>query len=151
MTDTAIPAPPDDFDHGSFVVASYYVFPSGYHDVPEAPDRDRWRLTVVDAGDGWAIRRRRMCLNVRGQFEFEPPVHARTPEFLWRCRFPEGAALHRARTVVDVMAVDGLTFRRYVEQYRAETRERARAELTKCSGSLWRRVSRLGQPSTRLD
>lgn len=127
--------------HGSFAIAAYYVYPTGYDDVPEAPDRERWRLSVVDAGDGWAVRRGRMCLNIRGQFEFEPPVHARTPEFLWRCRFPEGAALHRARTAVDIMAVDGLTFRRYVEQYRNQTRQKAHDELRKNNGSLWQRLS----------
>lgn len=115
--------------HSTYEVAAYIVYPTGYDDVPEAPARDQWRLHVVDAGDGWAIRRRRMCLNFRGQFEIDPPPDVRTPDFLHRCRYNERAALHRARLFIDTMTVDGLTFRRYLEQHRANMRDQARAEL----------------------
>lgn len=127
-----------------YEVAAYTVYPSGYHQIPEAPARHLWRLSVIDAGDGWAIRHRRMCLNFRGQFELDPPVDVRTPDFLHRCRYTERAALHRARLFIDTMTVDGLTFRRYIKQYRQDMREQARAELREhAEQSLWRRFAKL--------
>jgi hypothetical protein len=136
----------------TYEVAVYIVYPTGYDDVPEAPGRERWRLQVVDAGDGWAIRRRRMCLNFRGEFEIDPPPDIRTPEFLHRCRFNERAALHRARLFIDTMTVDGLTFRRYIKQYREEMREQARTEVrAQAEQSAWRRLGRkLTVPGKRV-
>lgn len=127
----------------TYDVAAYIVYPTGYHDVPEAPGRERWRLHVVDAGDGWAIRLGRRCLNFRNELEIDPPPDVRTPAFLHRCRYNERAALHRARLFIDTMTVDGLTFRRYIAQHREDMREQARAEVrAQAERSAWKRLSR---------
>lgn len=122
---------PETDTYPSYQVASYTVYPTGFHHAADAPKRDQWCVTVADAGDGWAIRWRSRCMNYRGQWEYEPPPGARTGEFLKRCRFSEQAALLRAQREIDDVIVDGLTFTEYVERFVAEHRRRARAVLRK--------------------
>lgn len=119
-----------DPQRASYRVSGYTVYPSGYDRVA-APQRENWRIMVVDADDGWSIRWRSRCLNYRGLWDYEPPRQSRTPEFLARCRFTEHAALQRARLAVDRLTVDGMTFDEFVEHVRAEATKKARAELTK--------------------
>jgi hypothetical protein len=103
----------------TYLVSAYTVRPTNYAKTTH-PDRERWCLTVTDAGDGWVIRRRNMCLNFRNEWEFEPPRHVRDAGFLNRCRFNEQAALLRARRVVDRLRVRGQTFAEFQEELRQE-------------------------------
>lgn len=112
--------------HATYEISAYVVYPAGFHDVPGAPERHKWQITVADAGDGWAIRWRARCMSYKGLWEFEPPPEARIPEFLKRCRFNEHAALFRARQAVDELIVDGMTFSEYVADYRRHHRNTAR-------------------------
>lgn len=122
-------------ERANYRVSGYTVYPSGYDRIA-APARENWRITVVDADDGWSVRWRSRCLSYRGLWEYEPPRQSRTPEFLARCRFTEQAALHRARMAVDRLAVDGLTFDEFVDRVRADAARKARAELKKKRGLL---------------
>jgi len=72
--------------------------------------KDRWTLDVVDAGNGWAIRRGEECLNVALQWEKERSLALCDAQFVRRCRYNEHAALLRARRVIDRLEVWGLTF-----------------------------------------
>lgn len=133
MVDSAEPAhagQPTESDRPTYRISGYTVYPSGYDRVA-APERENWRITVVDADDGWSIRWRSRCLNYRGAWEFEPPRRSRTPDFVARCRYSEHAALHRARAAVDRLTVDGMTFDEFVDRVRAESARKARAELAK--------------------
>lgn len=96
-------------------VASYTVYPSGFDEV-EGTDRERWCLTVVDAGNGWAIRRGNRCLNVALQWEQERAPALCDSQFLRRCRYNEHAALLRARRIVDRLEVGGMTFDEYASR-----------------------------------
>jgi hypothetical protein len=109
-------------------VRSYTVYPTGFDRVADIR-KDSYCLTVVDAGDGWAIRWRSRCMDYRGRLDFEPPRDARTPVFLKQFRFNEHAALHRARLAIDDLVVDGMTFDEFVEHVQAEARTRALAVL----------------------
>jgi hypothetical protein len=115
--------------------ASFLVYPTGYDQIA-APEKRNWCLTVADAGDGWSIRWRSRCLNYREQWEFEPPVRARTADFLRRCRFSQYAALQRARHAVDDLVVNGETFAEFVERVRAEAAAAARGKLADHGGML---------------
>lgn len=124
-----------DPQRASYRVSGYTVYPTGYDRVA-APERENWRIMVVDADDGWSIRCRSRCLNYRGVWEYEPPRPSRTPDFLARCRFTEHAALHRARMAVDRLTVDEMTFDEFVDRVKADASRRARAELKKKKRSL---------------
>jgi hypothetical protein len=124
-----------DPQRASYRVSGYTIYPSGYDRVA-APARENWRIMVVDADDGWSIRWKSRCLNYRGVWEFEPPRQSRTPDFLARCRFTEHAALHRARTAVDRLTVDGMTYDEFVDWVRADAMRKARVELKKKKRSL---------------
>jgi hypothetical protein len=112
-------------DRPRYEVSTYTVFPSGFDRV-SGLERDHWRIFVVDAGDGWAVRWRRMCLNIRGTWEIEPPARVRGPEFLHRCRFSERNALDRARKAVDRLTVNGLTYDEFVVEVHEEAAAKAR-------------------------
>lgn len=101
----------------TYRVASYTVYPSGFHEV-DITAKERWCLVVVDAGNGWAIRRGDMCLNIALQWEAERPPSLCDTEFVRRCRYNEHAALLRARRVVDRLEAAGLTFDEYVVDVR---------------------------------
>jgi hypothetical protein len=106
----------------------YTVYPSGFDRVA-VPERGRWLIHVVDAGEGWAVRWRGKCLNYRRYWEFEPPPKGRSADFLNRCRFSERGALHRARQVVDDLVVDGRTYDEFVTHVREREAAKARAAL----------------------
>ncbi len=93
----------------TYRVAAYTVRPSGFHDLDSAA-KERWCLSVVDAGNGWAIRRGDRCLNIALQWEDEREAALCDAQFVLRCRYNEHAALLRARRVVDRLEVAGLTF-----------------------------------------
>lgn len=112
----------------TYRVTGYTVVPSGFDRV-SVPERDRWLITVSDTGDGWAVRRRTLCLNYRRTWEFEPPPRARSEDFLHRSRFSEQAALNRAREVIDSMVVDGLTYDEFVDKVRQDSVVKARRVL----------------------
>lgn len=112
----------------TYRVAAYTVYPSGFERISH-PHKHRWCVTVADAGDGWAIRRGNMNLNIQREWEFEPPVNVRDSNFLRRCRFNEHAALLRARRVIDKLTTQGLTFEEFVQQVRKEAAELARQHL----------------------
>lgn len=101
------------------MITSYTVRPTGFSDVVHRA-KHKWCVTVDDAGDGWAIRRGRMCLNFRNEWEFEPPRGSRDAAFLRRCRFNEHAALMRCRRVIDHLDHEGLTFAEFTKQVHAE-------------------------------
>ena len=134
-------------DHPTYEISAYTVFPTGYRRAVDAPKRDAWRVTVTDAGDGWAIRWRARCMNYRGAWEFEPPLEARNADFLKRCRFNEHAALLRARRAVDDLIVDGQTFTEYVDTFWAVHREEARAVLRRRRRGLFGRERPLREES----
>lgn len=117
----------------SYRVSTYTVYPTGYDRIA-VPERKQWCISVVDAGDGWAIRWRSRCLDYRGTWVFEPPMKGRTADFLSRCRYSEHAALHRARQIVDDLIVNGLTYDEFVQHVRAEAAERARLILARGHG-----------------
>ncbi|HEY0889940.1 MAG TPA: hypothetical protein VGE38_10045 [Nocardioides sp.] len=94
-------------------VASYTVYPSNFDEF-EGAAKEQWCLSVVDAGNGWAIRRGDMCLNIAMQWEQERATVLCDGHFLRRCRYNEHAALLRARRVVDRLEVGGMTFDEYV-------------------------------------
>lgn len=137
----ALPDPGGDQDRASFRVSAYTVYPTGYNRVA-APAREHWRITVVNADDGWSIRWRSRCLNYRNLWEFEPPRRSRTPDFVARCRFTEHAALRRARIAVDQLTIDGMTFDDFVDRTLADAAARARAELKKGRRSLLSLIQR---------
>lgn len=112
----------------TYRVSGYTVYPSGFDRI-SVPERDRWLLSVSDTGDGWAVRRRTMCLTYRRTWEFEPLPRARSHDFLQRCRFSEQSALNRAREVIDSMVVEGLTYDDFVEKVHHDSVEKARAVL----------------------
>lgn len=93
----------------TYCVAAYTVFPTGYEHVEHA-GMDQWCLSVVNAGNGWAIRRGDKCLNIALQWEEERRPELCDKEFLRRCRYNEHAALLRARRAVDRLEFGGLTF-----------------------------------------
>ena len=93
----------------TYRTTSYVVYPAGY-DAVDHPGKERWCLAVVDAGNGWAIRRGDMCLNIALQWEHEREPELSDSQFVLRCRYNEHAALLRARRVVDNLEVGGLTF-----------------------------------------
>ena len=103
----------------TYRVASYTVYPSGFHDRDLAA-KEQWCLSVVDAGNGWAIRRGDMCLNIALQWEDERLPVLCDAEFVRRCRHNEHAALLRARRVVDRLEVAGMTFDEFVNKVWAE-------------------------------
>ena len=102
-------AVPRDAPTATDRVASYTVYPTGYDQVIH-PEKERWLLTIADAGNGWAIRRGNQCLNIALQWEDERAPELGDSQFLRRCRYNEHAALLRARRVVDRLEVNGLTF-----------------------------------------
>lgn len=104
----------------TYRVAAYTVCPSGYHDVDGAA-KERWCLSVVDAGNGWAIRRGDRCLNIALQWEDEREAALCDAAFIRRCRYNEHAALLRARRVVDRLEVAGLTFDEFAMKMWAAT------------------------------
>ena len=112
----------------TYRITGYTVYPRGYDRV-SVPERERWLVTVSDTGDGWAVRRRTLCLNYRRVWEFEPPARGRSQDFLHRCRFSEQGALNRARQVIDEMVVDGHTYDEFVEQVQHDAAVKARAVL----------------------
>lgn len=118
----------DEQPTATYRITGYTVYPRGYDRV-SVPERERWLVTVSDTGDGWAVRRRTLCLNYRRTWEFEPPARGRSQDFLHRCRFTEQAALNRARQVIDEMLVDGLTYDEFVEKVQHEAAVKARAVL----------------------
>jgi hypothetical protein len=118
----------EDEDRPTYRVSAFTVYPSGFDRV-STPDKNRWRIQVVDAGDGWVVRWRTRCLNYQGVWEYEPAPKGRTPEFLRRCRFSEQAALLRAKKAVDGLVVDGMTFDEFVDHVMAESAARAAAVL----------------------
>jgi hypothetical protein len=97
----------------TYQTVSYVVYPSGYAKI-EHPAKERWCLSVIDAGNGWAVRRGAKCLNIALQWEDERPPLLCDSQFIHRCRYNEHAALLRARRVVDRLEVDGLTFDDFV-------------------------------------
>jgi hypothetical protein len=99
----------------SYRVTSYSVYPTGYDQV-DRPGKERWTLSIEDAGNGWAIRRDDRCLSIALQWEQERPPELCDSQFLRRCRYNEHAALLRARRVVDRLEVLGLTFAEFVAQ-----------------------------------
>ena len=102
----------------TYVISAYVVHPTGYHDVVH-PEKHNWCVRVEDAGDGWAIRRGKMCLNFRNEWEYDPPAGSRDEAFLRRCRFNAHAALLRARRVIDQLEFQQLTFAEFVSQVHA--------------------------------
>lgn len=112
----------------TYLIAAYTVRPSGFDDVSH-PDKEKWCVTVANAGDGWAIRRGKMCLNYRNEWEYEPPRGSRDDAFLRRCRFNEHAALLRSRRIIDDLDLQGQTFREFTEQVRTDVLEDALSEL----------------------
>jgi hypothetical protein len=96
----------------TYQVGSYTVYPSGFHEL-DGPAKEQWCLEVVDAGNGWAIRRGGMCLNIALQWEDERTPLLCDAAFLRRCRYNEHAALLRARRVVDRLEVGGMTFEEF--------------------------------------
>jgi len=140
----------EQLSHPTYRIAAYTVYPTGYDRAADAPKREQWRVTVADAGDGWAIRWRARCMNYRGGWEFEPPSDARTADFLRRCRFNEHAALLRARRNVDDLIVDGFTFSEYAARFWEGHRENARAVLRKRRRRLWSRQSVAGEVAPDL-
>lgn len=139
---------PSDLDSAedarpTYRVSAYTIYPSGYDRVA-VDARESWRITVIDTGDGWSVRWRSRCLNFRGTWEFEPPRASRTPAFLTRCRFSEHAAVQRARSAVDDLVVDGMTYDEFVEQVREEAMAKAQAELRKERRSLLALFQRAG-------
>lgn len=124
----------------TYRVSSYTVYPSGFDRISH-PHRGRWCVTVADAGDGWAIRRGNMNLNIQREWEFEPPADVRDDAFLRRCRFNEHAALLRARRVIDKLTVHGITYEEFVQQVHEETADLARQQLQKERGvSMLKRI-----------
>lgn len=108
---------PNDIDAeqpvgATYRVASYTVYPSGFDQVDGAA-KERWSLSVVDCGNGWAIQRGDMCLNISLQWEAERAAEVCDSQFLRRCRYNEHAAILRARRIVDRLEVAGLTFDEY--------------------------------------
>lgn len=93
----------------TYRASAYVVYPTGY-DAVQRERKDRWTLDVVDAGNGWAIRRGEECLNVALQWEKERSLALCDAQFVRRCRYNEHAALLRARRVIDRLEVWGLTF-----------------------------------------
>lgn len=93
----------------TYHVSSYTVYPTGYDQV-DRPGKERWTVSVEDAGNGWAIRRDGRCLSIALQWERERPPELCDSHFLRRCRYNEHAAVLRARRVVDRLEVLGLTF-----------------------------------------
>jgi len=93
----------------TYHVSSYTVYPTGYDQV-DRPGKERWTISVEDAGNGWAIRRDGRCLSIALQWERERPPELCDSHFLRRCRYNEHAAVLRARRVVDKLEVLGLTF-----------------------------------------
>jgi len=102
----------------TYAIAAYIVHPTGYSDVVH-PDKQLWCIRAEDAGDGWAIRRGKMCLNFRNEWEYEPPPGSRDESFLRRCRFNEHAALLRTRRVIDRLEFDEMTFAQFVTRVHA--------------------------------
>jgi hypothetical protein len=103
----------------TYRVASYTVCPSGFHELDSAA-KEQWCLSVVEAGNGWAIRRGEMCLNIALQWEEERAPVFCDAQFIRRCRYNEHAALLRARRVVDRLEVAGLTFDEFAAKVWAE-------------------------------
>lgn len=128
-------SPEEEAPRPTYRVSAYTVYPSGYDRVAVA-ERENWRITVIDTGDGWSIRWRTRCLNIRHTWEFEPPRRSQAPDFLRRCRFSEHAALQRARAVIDNLLVDGMNYDDFVEHVRKESAAKAAAELRKERRSL---------------
>lgn len=124
----------------TYRASAYTVYPSGFDRITHA-HKHRWCLTVADAGDGWAIRRGNMNLNIRREWEFEPPADVRDAAFLSRCRFNEHAALLRARRVIDMLTLHDLTFEEFVQQVCSESADLARRHLEKERGvSMLRKI-----------
>lgn len=130
-----IDLPHSDPETPTYRSTRYTVYPASWTRIADDRRRD-WRITVEDAGDGWAVRWRSRCLNYRNEWEFEPRARSRTDDFLKRCRFSERAALNRARRAVDELVIDGMTFAEFTAHVRQEAAARARAALTEgVSGS----------------
>lgn len=139
----------------TYRVSAYTVYPSGYDRV-EVEERERWRISVVETGQGWAVRWHDRCLSFRNAWEPEPASWAHTSAFLTRCRFSEHAAVQRARAVVDELVVDGRTYDEFVEHVRRQTADPgtvnrsaappvgARSALTEppCRSATWRTIDR---------
>jgi hypothetical protein len=99
----------------TYRVSSYTIYPTGYDKV-DRPGKERWTVSVEDAGNGWAIRRDGKCLSIALQWESERPPELCDSHFLRRCRYNEHAAVLRARRVVDRLEVLGLTFDEFAAQ-----------------------------------
>lgn len=128
----------------TYSISAYVVRPSNYDKVVHR-DRDRWCLTVADAGDGWAIRKRNMCLNFGNGWELEPPPALRDAAFLQRCRFNEHAALLRARRLIDTLTVRDETFDDFHARIRRDANDQAQQylEFVRRRGTLQRLTSRI--------
>lgn len=107
-----------DDDGPTYAVAAYVVRPTGYRDLVHR-DKHNWCVKVEDAGDGWAIRRGKMCLNFRNEWEYEPPAESRDEAFLRRCRYNEHAALLRSRRVIDELEFHSMTFAQFTAHVHA--------------------------------
>lgn len=123
-----------DQDSPTYRATCYTVYPTGFDRVA-VPERDRWRINVVDAGDGWAVRWQRKCLNYRRVWEFEPPKGGRSADFLSRCRFTERGALLRAKQAIDELLVDGMTYDEFVVHVGDDALAKARAVLASGQGA----------------
>lgn len=115
---------PEKAPTATYRATTYTVFPSGYDEVDD-PHRSRWCLTVADAGDGWVIRRRDLCLDIFNKWQLEPPLELRDAEFRRMCSYNEHAALLRARRVVDRLEVGGVTFEEFAWRVKVTASEAA--------------------------
>lgn len=130
-----IELPNSDPDGPTYRSTRFTVYPAGWDRIADDQRRD-CRVTVEDAGDGWAVRWRNRCLNYRYDWEFEPRAGSRTDDFLNRCRFSQRAALNRAKRAVDELVIDGMTFEEFVTHVQSKAAAKARAALAEgVSGS----------------
>jgi hypothetical protein len=125
---------PTDQDAPTYRATSYTVYPTGFDRIA-VPERDRWRIQVVDAGDGWAVRWRSRCLSYRRIWEFEPPRAGRSDDFLHRCRFSERSALLRAKQAIDDLIVDGMTYDEFVQHICDDALAKAKSVLASGQGA----------------
>lgn len=105
----------------TYRVSAYTVYPSGYDRVA-VTERESWRVTVIDTGEGWSIRWRSRCLNIRNTWQLEPPRRG-----------------HHS------LLVDGMNHDEFVEQVQKESAAKAAAELRKERRSPLSLFQRTGQ------
>lgn len=88
---------------------TYTVYPDGYDEYTFG-DKSTWTLTVEERGDdSWAVKKMGSCLNVDGEWEYEPSPSNREDDFLERCRFTEEEALRLAAIAVNGVVWNGCT------------------------------------------